>query len=76
MVRQISRRTALSAAGASIAAAAAPEITTAIAHLREVLGDPAYETLARKGETMTTSAMVTYAYDQIDQARAELEHPG
>ena len=26
----------------------------------------------RKGETMTTAAMVTYAYDQIDQARAEL----
>jgi hypothetical protein len=31
-----------------------------------------YESLARKGETMTTAAMVTYAYDQIDQARAEL----
>ena len=28
--------------------------------------------LARKGETMTTAEMVTYAYDQIDQARAEL----
>jgi hypothetical protein len=26
----------------------------------------------RKGETMTTAEMVTYAYDQIDQARAEL----
>jgi hypothetical protein len=25
------------------------------------------------GETMTTAAMVTYAYDQIDQARTELE---
>jgi len=25
---------------------------------------------------MTTAAMVTYAYDQIDQARTELEHPG
>jgi len=25
---------------------------------------------------MTTSAMVTYAYDQIELARAELEHPG
>jgi len=24
---------------------------------------------------MTTAAMVTYAYDQIDQARTELEHP-
>jgi hypothetical protein len=33
------------------------------------------EWLARKGETMTASAMATYAYDQIDQARAELEHP-
>ena len=52
-----------------------PEITTAIAHLRDVLGDQTYESLAHKGETMTTAAMVTYAYDQIDQARAELEHP-
>jgi hypothetical protein len=34
-----------------------------------------YESLARKGETTTTAAMVTYAYDQIDQARTELEHP-
>ncbi|MGO9355493.1 MAG: hypothetical protein ACLP3C_33440 [Mycobacterium sp.] len=32
-----------------------------------------YESLARKGETMITAAMATYAYDQIDQARAELE---
>jgi predicted ATPase/class 3 adenylate cyclase len=55
-----------------LTAAAFPEIGTAIAHLREVLGDPTYESLARKGETMTTAAMVTYAYDQIDQARAEL----
>jgi hypothetical protein len=58
-----------------IAAVAVPEITTAIAHLREVLGEATYESLARKGETMTTAAMVTYAYDQIDQARTELEHP-
>jgi hypothetical protein len=56
-----------------MAAAAAPEITTTITHLRDVLGDQAYESLARKGETMTTAAMVTYAYDQIDQARTELE---
>jgi predicted ATPase len=55
-----------------MAAATFPEITTAITHLRDVLGDPAYESLARKGETMTTAAMATYAYDQIDQARAEL----
>ena len=49
-----------------------PDINTTIAHLREVLGDQTYESLARKGETTTTAAMVTYAYDQIDQARAEL----
>ena len=49
-----------------------PEITTAISHLREVLGEVTYESLARKGETMTTAAMVAYAYDQIDQARTEL----
>jgi hypothetical protein len=48
---------------------------TAIAHLRDVLGDQTYESLAHKGETMTTAAMVKYAYDQIDQARTELEHP-
>jgi predicted ATPase/class 3 adenylate cyclase len=49
-------------------------ITVAMAHLREVLGDQTYETLAREGETMTTAEMVAYAYDQIDQARTELEH--
>jgi hypothetical protein len=58
-----------------LALAAFPEITTAITHLREVLGDQTYESLARKGEAMSTAAMVTYAYDQIDQARTELEHP-
>jgi predicted ATPase len=55
-----------------ITAAISPEINTAIAHLREVLGDPAYESLARKGETMTIAAIATYAYDQIDQTRTEL----
>ena len=49
-----------------------PEINTEITHLREVLGDQAYESLARKGEAITASAMATYAYDQIDQARIEL----
>jgi predicted ATPase len=53
-------------------ASAVPEITTAITRLRDVLGEATYESLARKGETMTTAEMVTYAYDQIDQARAEL----
>ena len=55
-----------------ITAAWIAELTTAITHLRDVLGDQTYESLARKGETMTTAAMATYAYDQIDQARTEL----
>ena len=55
-----------------VAAAWMPEIDITIAHLRDVLGDENYESLARAGETMTTAAMATYAYDQIDQARAAL----
>jgi len=49
-----------------------PEINTAIAHIRNVLGDQTYQSLARKGETMTTAAIATYAYDQIDQAQTKL----
>jgi predicted ATPase len=45
---------------------------TATAHVRTALGAAAYESLARKGEAMTTAEMVTYAYAQIEQARAEL----
>ena len=60
-------------AGTAMARAAYPQIDATIAHLRRVLGDQPYESLARNGEGMTTSAMVTYAYDQIDQARTELK---
>ena len=49
-----------------------PETTDAIAHLREVLGADEYESLARTGRNMTNAAMVTYAFEQIDRARAEL----
>ena len=56
-----------------LTSAAYPELSTAIAHLREVLGDQTYESIARKGDTMSATAMVTYAYDQIDQARAQLK---
>jgi predicted ATPase len=49
-----------------------PEITTAIAHLHQVLGDSVYESLAHDGETMTTAEIAAYAYDQIDQTRAAL----
>ena len=52
------------------------EFGIAIADLRNGLGQETYESLARKGETMTTAEMVTYALAQIDQARTELEHPG
>ena len=34
--------------------------------LRSALGDQTYDSLARKGETMTTAEMATYAYDQFD----------
>jgi hypothetical protein len=43
-----------------------PEAGTAIDHLQEILGDQTYESLARNGATMTTAAMATYAYDQIE----------
>jgi hypothetical protein len=49
------------------------EFGTAIAHLRDVLGETTYESLARKGDAMTIAEIVTYAYDQMDQARAELK---
>jgi hypothetical protein len=57
---------------ASLTAAVVPQ-RQVIAHLRDSLGDQKYESLTRKGETMTTAAIVTYAYDQIDQVRAELK---
>jgi hypothetical protein len=57
------------AVASPFAAAWGISISTAIAHLREVLGDQTYESLACKGETMTTAEMANYAYDQIDQAR-------
>jgi hypothetical protein len=47
-------------------------MTTAIAHLREVLGDKTYELIEGNGGAMSTAAMVGHAYDRIDQARAEL----
>jgi hypothetical protein len=55
-----------------LTAAWVPELRTAIAHLRSVLGDACYESLAGAGESMTTAEMVRYAYAHIDQARAEM----
>jgi hypothetical protein len=36
-----------------------PEVETAIAHLRDALGDRMYESLARDGEVMTAAAMAS-----------------
>jgi hypothetical protein len=55
-----------------IARATFPEIDTAITHLREVLGDEAYERLARTGANMTNAAKAAYALERIDEARALL----
>ncbi|OBG91157.1 cyclase [Mycobacterium sp. E136] len=49
-----------------------PEIEATVAHLRDLLGDERYEDLAQHGKSMTASAVAAFAYDQIDQARAEL----
>ena len=49
-----------------------PELTPALAHVREVLGNATYESLARKGGSMTAPAIAVYALDQIEQALAEL----
>jgi hypothetical protein len=56
-----------------LTAEAFPEIKSAIAHLRGVLGEEAYESLVRRGDAMTTTEMAAYAYDQIDQARTALQ---
>jgi hypothetical protein len=39
---------------------------TAIADLRDVLGDKTHKSLARKGEAMTHAAIAIHACDQID----------
>jgi predicted ATPase len=49
-----------------------PEINTTIVHLREVLGDEAYESFSRAGTNMTNAAMAEYAFGQIDRVRAEV----
>jgi predicted ATPase len=57
----------------SMAVLTYPELIITTAHLRTVLGDEDYESFSRKGKTMSTAEIASYAYDQIDQARAELD---
>jgi tetratricopeptide (TPR) repeat protein len=61
-------------ASGHLARAWLPELGPATAHLREVFGDQRYAEFSDKGAAMTTATVVSYAYDQIDQARTELEH--
>lgn len=62
------------AAGNPMVAVSLPELAALTRHLREFLGEQAFESLARTGELMAVAAMVTYACDQIDLVRRELEH--
>jgi hypothetical protein len=48
------------------------EFGTAVGHIRNMLGEATYESLAHHGAEMTTAAIVTYAFDRIDQTRIEL----
>jgi predicted ATPase/class 3 adenylate cyclase len=59
-------------AGTAFTRTTYPEFNSTITHLREVLGGDAYESLARAGENSTSAAMAAYAFEQINQARADL----
>lgn len=50
-----------------------PKLTELIIRLREALGHQTFDRLAKKGATMSLAAMATYAYEQIDHARAHLQ---
>jgi len=56
--------------------AALSKLDAAIAHLRGVLGDGIYESLAREGEAMSNAAAARFAFDQIERARVELAEQG
>jgi predicted ATPase len=60
----------------ALARASFPEIDDAVAHLREVLGGDGYVARTQDGAKMTHAEMATYAFDQIDRARAQLSPAG
>jgi hypothetical protein len=57
-------------AASPMALAGYPQLEATITHLREILGDKAYESFAHSGETMTIAAIATYALANIEQIRA------
>jgi hypothetical protein len=50
----------------------AEAMRAALAAHDAVLRAAVYESLARKGQSMTIAAIVTYAFDEIERARSEL----
>jgi hypothetical protein len=63
----------LSAGGdAPFTSATYPEFTATITHLRHVLGDDRYESLARIGADMTNAARANYALDLIGRVRVDV----
>jgi predicted ATPase len=55
------------------AAPSVPEFAATLAHLRDVLGEQTYATSAHDGTEMSMATAVTFAYDEIDRVRHELE---
>jgi len=68
-----SAATIIEAAATPLARAAYPEIDDTITHFRDLLGDEAYESLARTGRGMINAELSDYALDQIHRAREFLE---
>ena len=56
-------------AASPMARAGYPQLEATVTHLREVLGDKAYESFARAGEAMTIAAVANYALANIERAR-------
>ena len=57
-------------AASPMALAGYPQLEATITHLREVLGDEAYESFAHAGEAMTIAAVANYALAHIERAQA------
>jgi predicted ATPase len=52
--------------------AAFPDLTAIAKRLNHALGDDAYTSNFRRGEAMTAAEIAAFAYEQIEQARADL----
>jgi tetratricopeptide (TPR) repeat protein len=60
-------------ASGHLARAWLPELGVAIAHLRAIFGVENYQVLAARGQAMSLSEIVAFAYEQIEQARSQLQ---